>query len=532
MKRKILISSVILIVCMFLIIPKVFAFTMKVTCVNILAEEEDKEFTLEVESSDTIEAVKNKIKDKKGIPVDKQELVFTEKVLEEGRTLADYNIQKGSSINLNIKPSKIIFDANSGTGTMEPQSFTYGEKQEISANTFTREGYVFNCWNTEKDGSGVSYNDRKSISIEEDITLYAQWLKLEFIDNVTIDFYNEIENITKDELDETQTVAFGLLATNKILVFDTENNKVFDKNGKEMLSIDVAQDNKVTLAENLSVSDSIIYKVVETDYEFFIKEGILTIPKEIKVVFAEDIKTYKIIFDANGGKFRDDIKSIDIEDIINFDYETFEKPKREGFAFVGFYTEDNRSYYDVMNSEAGIEEDTIFYAKWEQKELKKIKVFEYSEKQQFVIGKDKTITFELNNYRGEGKVFVDGIELNEKDEYYTWEFVEGIYPSIELSEEYIKTLELGKHTIKFIVDEEFYAETTFTIIENKDTEDDKQEDIEKEVEDSNLNTENINTNKPTGNNPQTGDNLMFFVISFVISTIGITMITKMKKSKK
>lgn len=73
----------------------------------------------------------------------------------------------------------------------------------------------------------------------------------------------------------------------------------------------------------------------------------------------------KVVFDANGGVFKNDVKTFDVEDIINFDYDKLDKPTREGYKFVGFYTKDSKSYIDVMNSEAGIEEDIVFYAKWE-----------------------------------------------------------------------------------------------------------------------------------------------------------------------
>jgi ubiquitin len=53
-----------------------------------------KRITLEVESSDAIERVKQSIQDREGLPPDQFQLIYHGRELELGRELADYNIHK------------------------------------------------------------------------------------------------------------------------------------------------------------------------------------------------------------------------------------------------------------------------------------------------------------------------------------------------------------------------------------------------------------------------------------------------------
>ena len=71
----------------------------------------------------------------------------------------------------------VTFDKNASDakGTMAPFTAEKGESVNLPACAFTRDGYHFSSWNTAADGSGISISGQKSVKVNKDVTLYAQW---------------------------------------------------------------------------------------------------------------------------------------------------------------------------------------------------------------------------------------------------------------------------------------------------------------------------------------------------------------------
>ena len=221
----------------------------------------------------------------------------------------------------------ITFDVNGGTGEMEPQAVPYGVATELEpVGTIEREGYEFVEWNTDPEGRGDSYDAGDSITVTEDLTLYAMW------------------------------------KGDKVLVkFDANGGAVV----KKVLEVVVG----------LPYGDELPQKSIKKNYEFdgwwTAKEGgtevdeytIVTYPYDHTLYAHWRPATYAIDYELNGGKINSgevDEYTYGIGAVLPTDV------TREGFEFRGWY--DNATYQGepvtaVSETDSG---DKTFYARWKK----------------------------------------------------------------------------------------------------------------------------------------------------------------------
>ena len=103
----------------------------------------------------------------------------------------------------------IKYDSNGGNGFVGESSYNYGNSIKLTKNKFTKDGYTFIGWNTNKDASAALYTDEQEVSgLSGNITLYAVWKVNEYNVNVTVQ--NGTVDVANKKVIEKQNGVFNL----------------------------------------------------------------------------------------------------------------------------------------------------------------------------------------------------------------------------------------------------------------------------------------------------------------------------------
>ena len=145
MKKRIL--SILLVFCMMMSFVPMMASAIEIYIDLTIVGQAN--LTLEVVSGDSIDNIKEKIQEKTGFSPDAQRLFLGEKELENGRTLADYNIPKESTLSLRLqKTVQLGADAlNKTVNTASAPTVYFGKNQDNNPAAWRVIGY---------DGNGVA----------------------------------------------------------------------------------------------------------------------------------------------------------------------------------------------------------------------------------------------------------------------------------------------------------------------------------------------------------------------------------------
>ncbi|MGN0856161.1 MAG: leucine-rich repeat protein [Candidatus Spyradenecus sp.] len=263
----------------------------------------------------------------------------------DGAEVRDLTSVAGGTVTLyavwELNSYTIAYRANGGEGTMTATSATYGQSIALSANTFSREGYTFQGWSTEAEGSVVYADGAEVVNLTEqanqEVALYALWQA----NSYTI-AYNA--NGGEGEMASTPATydeSLQLPANRFARTGYTFVGWALEATGEEVYA-DGAEVENLTLEVNGTVT---LYAIWQAN-------------------------TYTIAYDANGGKGEMAGTLAEYNATVTLRENAF---TRVGCAFVGWATEAEgtlryRDGAEVRNLTAEADGTVTLYALWQTEE--------------------------------------------------------------------------------------------------------------------------------------------------------------------
>ena len=241
---------------------------------------------------------------------------------------------------------RIIYNANTGEGSMDDQTLSYDTVSNLHDNLFEKTGYRFAGWNTEPDGSGKTYHNKQAVlnlAAEDgsEVTLYAQWQPAHY----SVVFFGNGGTDSNG----------GVMSAYQKMIFDTceelvEN--IFEREGYTWQSW-----NSDAKGKGTTYTDKQIVK------------NLSDVAGAVIPLYSQwAVNKYSVSFNANGGDGTMADQSFLYDHAKALTKSTFTKP---GYTFQGWSTkpsgavayEDSQTVLNLTSTDGG---KVTLYAVWEE----------------------------------------------------------------------------------------------------------------------------------------------------------------------